>query len=169
MNIPSESDWENYQDDLDAEYAHRIFAGKTNDQVQLDFYRCVIERASELSFMPIKPFQYYMLGFKQFIDKADFKQLDAPDAASCFISLVEQMLITKPFIKPILSDLMPTLEFVSENQLEYEADITIYGFFQVKLDHIKELAQNAQQKQVGCSAPLGLCGTACATLRLPLL
>ncbi|WP_444937077.1 hypothetical protein ACJJIW_08220 [Microbulbifer sp. JMSA004] len=144
MNVPSESDWGNYRDDLDSAYAHRIFAGKTNDQVQLDFRRCVLERASELSFMPIKPFQYYMLGFKQFIEKGDFEQFDAPDAANCFISLVEQMLMTKPnFIKPILTDLMPTLEFVSENQLEYEADITIYGFFPVKLDHIKELAQNA--------------------------
>lgn len=144
MNVPTEEEWENYTDDLDTKYAHGIFSGKTNDQVQREFRRSVIERTSELRFMPIKPFQYYMLGFKQYVEKGEFEQFDAPDAASCFISLVEEMLERKPeFIRPILDELMPMVEHIAENQLDYEADIVIYGYFPVKLDRIRELAKNA--------------------------
>ena len=144
MIVPTEDEWENYCDDLDTEYAHRIFSGKTNDELQKEFRRSVIERASELRFMPIKPFQYYMLGFKQYVEAGKFEQFDAPDAASCFIGLVEEMLEKKPeYIKPILDELMPMLEHIAENQLDYEADIVIYGYFPVKLDRIKELAKNS--------------------------
>ncbi len=142
MNIPTEQDWENYLDDLDAEWAHKVFAGKSNDEVQVEFRRsCVIERMGDILSMPIKPFQYYMYGFKQFIDKGKFDDNEASDAVNCFISLVANVLEKKPgYIKPILNDLMPTLEHISENQLEYEAAIDIYGHFPVKLDRIKELA-----------------------------
>ncbi len=145
MNIPTEQDWENYWDDLDAKWAHKVFAGKSNDEVQVAFRNCVIEKMSDLWFMPIKPFQYYMYGFKQFIDKGKFDdEFDASDAVSCFINLVANVLEEKPgYIKPILNDLMPTLEHISENQLEYGADIDIYGHFPVKLDRIKALAANA--------------------------
>ena len=142
--IPTEDDWENYQDDLDAKYAHKIFFGKTNNEVQEDFKRSVIERASELSFMPIKPFQYYVLGFKQFIEIRDFNQFDDADAASCFIRLVESMLTKKRnFIKPVLNELMPTVRHIAENQSAYDADEQIYGSFKEIYQNIQKLAKSA--------------------------
>ena len=42
MSVPTEADWGNYQSDLD------LFAGHTNEEMQLHFYRYVIEYADEL-------------------------------------------------------------------------------------------------------------------------
>jgi len=42
MSVPTEADWGDYQSDLD------LFAGHTNEEMQLHFYRCVIEYADEL-------------------------------------------------------------------------------------------------------------------------
>ena len=144
MDIPTEEEWENYKDDLDANYAHGIFYGKSNNEVQKHFKRSVIERASELSFMPIKPFQYYVLGFKQFIDKGDFDKYEGSDAASCFIRLIEDMLSKKPsYVKPVINELLPTLKHVAENQSTYDASIEIYGNFKEIFNNIQLLIKNA--------------------------
>jgi len=142
MNIPTEEEWETYWDDLDSEYAHKIFAGKSNDEVQEDFRRSAIERASELSFMPIKPFQYYIFGYKQFIDTGSFEQYESSDAVSCFIRLIENMLTKKPeFVLPVLGELLPTLRYVAENQASYDADEAIYGNFKDIFHSIEKLAK----------------------------
>ncbi len=144
MDIPTEKEWENYKDDLDAKYAHGIFYGKSNDGVQKHFKRSVIERASELSFMPIKPFQYYVLGFKQFIEQGDFDKYEASDAASCFIRLIEDMLTKKPaYVKPVIKELLPTLKYVAENQSSFDASQEIYGDFKDIFNNIQVLVKNA--------------------------
>lgn len=142
--IPTELEWEDYYNDLDANYAHKIFFGKSNTDVQLDFKRSVLERVSELRFMPIKPFQYYIFGLQQYIEKENFDHFDNADAVNGLISLTEEMLQDKPtYIIPVLDKLMPTLEKIASNQNEYEADIDIYGSFQDKLTNIKKAIKNA--------------------------
>ena len=32
MPVPTEAEWGNYQDDLDQNYAHKLFAGRTNQE-----------------------------------------------------------------------------------------------------------------------------------------
>lgn len=44
MQIPTEEQRGDYTADLDAEYAHRIFAGKSNNVVQVNFEQNVIEK-----------------------------------------------------------------------------------------------------------------------------
>ena len=144
MEIPTEKDWADYMDDLDAKYAHSIFFGKTNNEVQKYFKRSPIERSSELSFMPIKPFQYYIFGFKQYIEAGEFNKYDASDATSCFIRLIEDMLTKKPlFVKPIINELLPTLRYVSENQSSFDASQEIYGNFKDIFNNIQVLVKNA--------------------------
>jgi len=143
MKVPTEEEWENYWDDLDTKYAYKVFYGKTNDEVQEEFKCAVLERAEELSYMPIKPFQYYVFGFKQFIESGQFDELDASDVASCFIRLIEDMLIRKPaYVKPILNELLSTLKHVAENQADYDADEEIYDNFNEIFENIQKLAKN---------------------------
>ena len=87
-NVPTEEDWGDYQSDLDQEWAHKLFAGHTNEEMQAHFRANVIERTDELRFMPEKPFRYYMIGFRDFLKAGNFEHLEASDAASCFLNLV---------------------------------------------------------------------------------
>jgi hypothetical protein len=138
--IPTEDDWDEYTSDLDQEYAHRVFTGKSNQEVQDMFDRNVIERTDELRFMPVKPFQYYILGFRDYILHRNFKAEDPSDAASCFIGLVEEKLKIEPrFIMPVIHELMKTLIFIAEHQREFDADEDIYGSFGEALVRINQL------------------------------
>ncbi|MEZ9369749.1 hypothetical protein AB4140_13100 [Shewanella sp. 10N.286.51.B2] len=129
-NIPTEAQWEEWLGDIEVVSAHKTFFGKSNDEVQVDFYRCVLERADELRFMPDEPFQYYILGFRDFILAGNFQLFDAADAASSFLKLVEYRLSKKPdSIKPICDELIPTVNYVSKNQKMFDADVDIYGDF----------------------------------------
>jgi hypothetical protein len=142
MPVPTEEEWGDYKADLDANAAHRQFAGKSNDDVQIEFERNVIERTDELRWMPKVPFQYYMLGFKQFIESRAEQCDDRSDAASCFIRLVEEKLENIPvFILPILDQLMPTVKYVAENQNRFDADKSIYGNFFEIYENIVNLMQ----------------------------
>jgi len=74
MPVPTEAEWGEYQADLDQKYAHSLFAGHTNEEMQPHFYRNVIERTDELRWMPEVPFRYYMLGFRDFVMAGKFVQ-----------------------------------------------------------------------------------------------
>jgi hypothetical protein len=146
MDIPSEQDWEgvNNSYDLDAAYAYKVFFGKSIAETQIDFARNPIERTDELRFMPKMPFQYYIIAFRDFV--IDIDKLDdwKSDAASCFISLAEEMLENKPdFIVPVYHKLESSLKFIAQNQSLYDADEDIYGSFQSTIMRIKVLSGSA--------------------------
>jgi hypothetical protein len=120
------------------EYAHKIFFGKSNQDVQADFYRSVIERTSELEIMPRPVFQYYILGFRDFMVAAHFQEYSDSDAASCFLNIVERKLTKKAGdIMPVIDDLLPTIEYVAHNQDTFNAYIDIFGDFEEQLSRIK--------------------------------
>ena len=138
--IPTEDQWADWQSDMELKYAHQIFSGKSNKEIQEEFYRSVIERSHELRLMPEPVFQYYMLGFRDFVTAQDFSPHEAADAASCFLDLTEYMLKNKPdHIKPIINELVDTIEFVSHNQSKFEASKEVYGDFLTQLSRIRLL------------------------------
>lgn len=138
--VPTEKEWLGYEKDLDASYAYKVFFGKTNDEMQSSFKLNVIERTDEIRFMPVKAFQYYIFGLRDYVMKRNFGYLDSSDAASCFLGLVLEKLESEPSkIIPVLSELIPSLEFVSNNQKLYEANEEIYGSFKNKYEHIISL------------------------------
>jgi len=140
MTVPTESDWGDYQSDLDAKCAHDLFGGRTNEEMQAHFRLNPIERTSELRFMPTVPFRYYVLGFRDFIMRKEFDFLSASDAASCFLSLVLDKLERQPQdIIPVMPDLLPALKYVAENQTEFDAEESIYGDFRETLRKIQSL------------------------------
>ncbi len=146
LPIPIESDWGDYQADLDAEWAHRVFAGKSNAEMHPHFRNNPIEAASDLRFMPEIPFRYYMLGFRDCVIAKEFGPCDDSDAASCFLRLAAEKLESQPqFIVPIMQGLLPAIEYVAKNQEAYGADESIYGSFREIYERI--LALYAENKE----------------------
>ncbi len=140
MPVPTEAEWGDYQADLDQKYAHDLFAGHTNEEMQPHFYRNVIERTDELRWMPEVPFRYYMLGFRDFVMAGKFSHLEGSDAASCFLSLIEEKLESHPgHILPIMPELLSAIRHVGQNQTSFDADENIYGKFQEKLEQIEAM------------------------------
>jgi hypothetical protein len=140
MVVPTEAEWGDYLADLDQKYAHDLFAGHTNEEMQPHFYRNVIERTDELRWMPEVPFRYYMLGFRDFVMAGKFAHIEDSDAASCFLGLVEDKLEKRPdYILPIMLELLPAIRHVGQNQASFHADENIYGKFQEKLNRIEAL------------------------------
>src|ERR1700731_3546040 len=114
MPVPTEADWGDYQVDLDQTYAHKLFAGHTNQEMLPHFRRNVIERTGELRWMPELPFRYYMLGFRDFMMAREFDPTWASDAASCFLDLVLEKLEKQPdFIMQIMPQLLPAVRHVA--------------------------------------------------------
>jgi len=145
MKIPNEDDWGNYKDDLEQEWAYKVFGGKSNDEVQKEFVQNVIERTDELRFMPVIPFRYYMLGFMKFVMSGNFEICGSSDAASCFLDLVKEKLIEYPeHILPIMDELYPAVEYVAKNQQKYDADLEIYGDFLQIFENIRTQYENAK-------------------------
>jgi hypothetical protein len=140
MPIPTEADWGNYQAEPDQKYAHEMFAGHTNEEMQPHFYRNVIDRADELRWMPEVPFRYYMLGFRDFVMAGKFAHLGDSDAASCFLRLIEEKLESHPVhILSIMPELLSAIRHVGQNQASFHADDKIYGNFQEELDRIEAM------------------------------
>ena len=140
MEVPTEADWGDYGADLDQKYAHKMFAGRTNEEMLPHFQRNVIERTDELRWMPEVPFRYYMIGFRDFLIAGKMESGWAADAASCFLGLALEKLKKQPtYILPIMPELLPALRHVAQNQARYEADEDIYGNFQQKLAQIEAL------------------------------
>jgi len=94
--VPAEAEWGDYQADLDQDYAHKLFAGRTNQEMLPRFRRNVIETTHDLRWMPEAPFRYYMLGFRDFVMAGEFEFLGASDAATCFLDLVQEKLEKEP-------------------------------------------------------------------------
>ncbi|PYT45512.1 MAG: hypothetical protein DMG47_08120 [Acidobacteria bacterium] len=146
MPVPTEAEWGNYQDDLDQNYAHKLFAGRTNQEMLPQFRGNVIERTDELRWMPEVPFRYYMLGFRDFVMAGEFDHLGASDAASCFLGLVLEKLEKQPaYILPIMPELLPAIRHVAMNQASFDASESIYGSFPAKLRRIEALCETRGQ------------------------
>ena len=134
--IPSSEDWGDISDP-DVYEAYEFFFGKSNDSLQGEFKKNVIQRCSNLRWMPMKAFQYYIFGLKQYIESKDFGEFNKPDAVGCFFGLLEEKANTFPeCLKVIYPKLRPLIDHIADNQLEFEADFDIYGDFKVKAKNI---------------------------------
>jgi hypothetical protein len=142
MKIPDESDWENYWDDLDTKYAYKQFFGKSNEEMQPYFEENVMLFSEDIYWMPIKPFQYYIFGFRDFVLTKAFR-LDSfgSDAASIYLGVILDHLEKNPsFVTPIFDQLKESIDYVAKNQVLYDANEEIYGSFIELRERIYQLA-----------------------------
>jgi hypothetical protein len=137
--IPDESAWFGYQDDLDVRYMHRLFFGKSIDEV-LEYFEGgrAIERCSELLFAPRSVFQYYIQAFVKFLMSEN--AAGESDAASPFLDLLASREKEDPgSVSAIFSSLASCIDYVASNQAFFEANEDIYGNFQEKAARIRAL------------------------------
>ncbi len=129
-HIPTEEEWEDYRSDLDQNYAHGTFAGRTQLEAQALIRSDPMGRIEDLGWMPGVPFRYYVIGLRDLMVANDFEDLDASDAASCFLRLVLRKLENQPHdIVSVMPELLPAVEHVAQNQSLFGADENIYGNF----------------------------------------
>lgn len=144
-NIPTEDDWADWKDDLDQKHAHGVYCGQSNEQMQNRFITAPVAAAGELEFMPPIPFQYYMIGFRDSVLSGKHDEVEAANAASCFVRLVyEKLKSNRNDIIAIMESLMPAVEHVAEHQEDFGADLDIFGDFDELLREVKtELASES--------------------------
>lgn len=140
QQVPSKSDWGNYERDLDQKHAYEIFNGHTNKEVREYYLDDPLGAAEDLHFMPRIPFQYYMLGFADAVHTGTYDPRDIADAATCFLKLViAKLKSNKSDVLPLMDSLLPAIEYVANHQKKYQADIAVYGDFKDRLRKIKKL------------------------------
>ena len=136
--VPTEADWGNYDADWDRKWAHDHYSGRSNEDMQNHFRNIPVEGAEDLRWMPDAPFRYYILGYRDSVMSGDLSS----DAASCLLNLVLEKLEGAPqAVLPVMQDLLPTLEYVAQNQAAFDADLEIYGSFPEKLARITDALQ----------------------------
>ncbi|MEJ2045953.1 MAG: hypothetical protein P8X89_22070 [Reinekea sp.] len=146
MKIPTKDDWGEYWKDLDQKSAYERFFGKSNAQLQSCYFDSGQDMMMELRFMNPKVFQYYVLGFRNFILKGEFPKYEASDFVSYFMEMVEYLLIhEKAKILPCIEELLPTLKYISENQELYEASADIYGDFTLKYENLIGILKESKE------------------------
>lgn len=127
-HIPTEQDWEGYQDDIDARYAYEYFFGKTIYELTEEFRQSVIERADELRFMPVRPFRYYIFALSHFIMEDNYLEGEADMTINSLFNLVLEKLNEYPEnILPVMERLLPSLQFMADNVERYNISEEIYG------------------------------------------
>jgi len=146
--VPTEEDWrfDVIPDDmfyLDVNYARERFMGKSIDETQEFFKGSALCVCEDLANMPPVPFRYYIFSITKYLtsatemDEATRDNGEFPDAASCFLNLLERQLAChSDYILPVMDELLPVAEFVAANQSLYNASIDTYGSFPVKLKAI---------------------------------
>lgn len=140
--IPTELDWVGYESDLDASWSHRIFFGKSAEDVIEIFQANVVESAENIYRMPKIPFQYYLMAFARYVMSIDASiSYSSSDAASALFNYVLSTLQENPSkLKDIYHELLPIIESIATSQNKYDASESIYGSFVNTKNEIAELA-----------------------------
>lgn len=125
--IPTESDWENYQEDIDCLEAYNLFEGKDTNSLTSLFVESVGRCIDGLHFMPTKVFHYYGLAFANYVKQAEtlpgLQNEDRAKAAEGLFSLVENKLHIAPAdLVAIYPELIETLNYVAQHQANYFVD-----------------------------------------------
>lgn len=143
LQIPTEEDWGNPNGDLDWQYAKDQLCGRDLQYAADRFRELPLALSEDLDSMPEIPFRFYIhattLAFKTLNIRSDW---ETHNAANGLLSVVATKLRQEPEkILPVMQDMLPTLEFISENQGLLDADVDIYGLFKAEYREISELAE----------------------------
>lgn len=129
--IPDLSEWENYQEDFDVKSAFDNFYGLSFETAKGLCRSDPLSCFTDLRFMPIKPFQFYFVAYKDIFLTGTLDEMSAASAAQCFLTLTELTLDKSPdYILPIWNEIVPALQFIASNKAAYKSTENIYGDFQ---------------------------------------
>lgn len=134
MGIPTLSDWEDYQADFDIKSAFDNFYGLSFEEARRLCRLDPLSSFTDLRFMPIKPFQFYFVAYKDIFLTGTLDEMSAASAAQCFLTLTEVKLDEAlDYILPIWSEIVPALQFIALNKAAYKSTEHIYGDFQERV------------------------------------
>lgn len=147
-NIPTETDWGDYQTEMDCLEAHQLFAGKDAESLTSLFVESVGRCVDGLHFMPTKVFHYYAVAFCDYVKLAEtlpgLENDDRARAAVGLFTLLENKLHIGPDdLKAIYPELIATANYVAEHQANYFVDKEKYGDFIARLVVFNALAKES--------------------------
>lgn len=147
IKIPDASDWADFNPSvcLSNQECYDYFFSKSDEEMQKNYELNVVLSGNGFRYMPIIPFQYYIIGFRDYVfNCVKSESWNNPDAASVYLRIILCNLEERPhFVIPIFEQLKDSIEFVAENQALYEADEDIYGSFIELKDKVFQLAGQA--------------------------
>jgi hypothetical protein len=145
MNIPTKEDWGEYWLDIDQSSAYKTFFGKSNLELQKVYFENGQEIMTEIRFMPVVPFRYYVFGLSEFISAGNFPKYEAADFTSYFLDMIELVLKLEPDkVGPLIDNILPTVKKIARDQHSYDAPVDLYGDYQIKADSIISLIDEMQ-------------------------
>ncbi len=115
--IPTAADWGDYEADLDTKWAFGEFNQKNFAEAVALYVHCASATCENLSYMPIKPFQYYTVAISRYIRSPEFKStIDFRTSSDIdfFLWRVITFLTDKPdFILPIWDEIDAALDKIA--------------------------------------------------------
>ena len=138
LNTPTEQDWGDYKDGLDAEWAHKNFYGKSLEQALELFAENALYYQEDLGYMAAVPFRFYLSAFIRYLLSEQSK--GDSDGAATYLELIIRKLDEEPkTVEPLIDDVLACAERVASSQAFYDADVAIYGVFAQQYQRITEL------------------------------
>lgn len=126
-NVPTEADWRSEPWNLDTEYAHKRFAGKSLDEAIELFRQNSLTHQEDVMFMPLLCFKFYVHAYIAYLRSRQSR--DDADGASCFFGLVKIRREEIRKDKKLADVVAETLAHLAERQEYYDATRKIYGDF----------------------------------------
>jgi hypothetical protein len=132
LSIPTEADWRSEPWDLDTPHAYQHFAGKDLAQSRELFVENALYYQEDLQHMPAICFRYYVWAYIEYL--LSEKSYGDSDGARCFFGLVSirhNELRSEMQLREAACRVLQHLQYGQET---YNADIAIYGDFEVRAE-----------------------------------
>ena len=144
IEAPSAEDWQGYESDADATWAHGQLFGKPQSELWQYFEADPINAMEDIYRVPNKALPFYAVSFGEFsksiIDSDD--DLLKASAASAFFKYVAALSEKRlESILPARDVILGLLLYIANNQYKYGADEHIYGNFLHLYEDIKSRLQ----------------------------
>ena len=141
---PTIADWGTPTDDLDDQYARRMFMGVSESDAIARFAENPVGRSEDLLHMPTKVLPFYLNAFAKYLLRLKPPTLDAADAVSCFISVCE---VRASDLRDQIQDglIREALDRVMTGQDFYDAPEEIYGSFKARVSAVWHLTQHKNE------------------------
>ena len=145
MNLiaPTSEMWGAPTEDLDDQYARRMFMGLSESDAAARFVENPVSRSEDLLHMPAAVLPFYLSAFAKFLLGLKPPTLDGADAASCFISVCE---VRANDLGAHLRAgvIVEALERAATGQNYFDAPEEIYGNFAERVGAVRRFLDSAQ-------------------------
>lgn len=146
--IPVEADWGDYQSEIDAIDAYKLYAGKDAESLKSVFCEFTDRCVEGLHFMPVDVFNYYADIFAGYVEQVHTISGLSPEnkekaAAGLFTLLENKLHIMPNDLRKVLPRLISVASYVANNRDAYFMSEQEYGDLAGRVAVFKRLAKEA--------------------------